>query len=123
MDPTLKTVTYWKHADLHLDCKEFFSSFLLYSHAPQSSSYIATFHNHRVRLVPVMGCLLSPSTMLHQLSLSPSTTSPPATACISLQYPAHNHISISHISLLSPSQLHHFRLNYFMDNEFEKTIA
>jgi hypothetical protein len=42
-----------------------------------------------------------------------------------LQYLAHSHISISHISLLSPNQQNHSRLNHFrihfVDNEFEKT--
>jgi hypothetical protein len=40
--------------------------------------------------------------------------------------PAATYISYSHIRLLSPSQLHHFRFNYFiiyfMDNEFKKYI-
>jgi hypothetical protein len=39
---------------------------------------------------------------------------------------AATYISHSHIRLLSPSQLHHFRFNhfiiYFMDNEFKKYI-
>jgi hypothetical protein len=43
----------------------------------------------------------------------------------SLQHIGHNHISISQVSLLSPSQHYHFRINhfkiYFVDNEFEKT--
>jgi hypothetical protein len=43
----------------------------------------------------------------------------------SLEYLAHNHISISHVSLISPGQYYHFRLNhfriYFMGNKFEKT--
>jgi hypothetical protein len=42
-----------------------------------------------------------------------------------LKHPAHSHISISHISILSPSQRHHSRLNhfriYFVDKIFEKT--
>jgi hypothetical protein len=52
--------------------------------------------------------------------LSLSSTSALVAVCTSLQYPAY-----SHVSLLSPSQHHHFRLNHFiihfMDNEFEKT--
>jgi hypothetical protein len=36
-----------------------------------------------------------------------------------LQHPALNHINISHISILFPSQHHHFRI-YFVNNEFEK---
>jgi hypothetical protein len=42
-----------------------------------------------------------------------------------LQYLVHSHINISHVSLLSPHQHHHSRLNhfkiYFVDNKFEKT--
>jgi hypothetical protein len=38
-----------------------------------------------------------------------------------------HHISITHVSLLSPSQHHHYRLNHFkihfVDNEFEETIV
>jgi hypothetical protein len=42
-----------------------------------------------------------------------------------LQHSVHSHISISHISLLSPNQHHQLRHNHFrihfMDNEFEET--
>jgi hypothetical protein len=38
----------------------------------------------------------------------------------SLHHPAHSRINISHVSLLSHSPYHHFRI-YFVDNEFEKT--
>jgi hypothetical protein len=43
----------------------------------------------------------------------------------SLQHPAHSYISISHVSLLSPSQHHYSKLNHFrihfVGNKFEKT--
>jgi hypothetical protein len=53
------------------------------------------------------------STTPHQLSFPLSTTSAPAVVCTSLHHPVHSHISISHVSLLRPSQHHHFRLNHF----------
>jgi hypothetical protein len=60
----------------------------------------------------------------HISFLSPSQPQCSAVACISLHHPVYNHISISHVSLLSPNQLHHSRLNYlkihFMGNEFKK---
>jgi hypothetical protein len=37
----------------------------------------------------------------------------------SLQHLTHSHISISHVSILSFSQYHHFRI-HFMDNKFKK---
>jgi hypothetical protein len=41
-----------------------------------------------------------------------------------LYHTAHSHISISHVTLFSPTQHHHSRFNhfiiYFVDNEFEK---
>jgi hypothetical protein len=53
-------------------------------------------------------------------------TSSLATVFTSLKYPAYNHISISHISFISPNQLYYFRLNHFrihfVDNKFEKKI-
>jgi hypothetical protein len=74
------------------------------------------------RLVQVVGCLylnLDHATSAFSLPFNHLRSSS------SLQYLAHNHISISHVSLLSPSQHHHFRLNhfriYFVNNEFEKT--
>jgi hypothetical protein len=57
---------------------------------------------YQLRLVPVVG-----------YTLSILTTNASAAAYTSLQYPAHSHISISHVSFLSPSQLHHYRLNHF----------
>jgi hypothetical protein len=63
--------------------------------------------------------------MSHQLYLSLSITNATATVYINLQHLAHNHISISYGSLLSPSQHHYSKLNhfkiYFVDNEFKKT--
>jgi hypothetical protein len=65
--------------------------------------------------------------MSHQFSFFLLTTSASAASCTSLQYPTHNHISISHVSLLFLIQHHYFTLNhfkiYFLDNEFEKTIV
>jgi sensor domain CHASE-containing protein len=46
---------------------------------------------------------------------------------INLQHLIHNHISISHTSILSSNQYNYFRLNnfkiYSMANKFEKIIA
>jgi hypothetical protein len=39
--------------------------------------------------------------------------------CSRIQYLVHNYISISHISILSTSQHHHFII-HFVDNEFKK---
>jgi hypothetical protein len=75
-----------------------------------------------IRLVPVVVWLYL--TLTHAMS----AFSLPLThygSSSSLQLLAHSHISISHISLLSPSQHHHSRLNHFriqfVDNEFKKT--
>jgi hypothetical protein len=70
-----------------------------------------------------LAAYISLSTTLRQLFLSLLTTSALAAACTNLLHPAHSHMSISHVSLLSLSQHHHSRLNhfkiYFRDNEFE----
>jgi hypothetical protein len=73
-------------------------------------------------LVPVVDCFylnLDHATSAFYLPLNQQHTSS------NLQHPTHTHISISHVSLLSPNEHHHSRLNHFrthfMDNEFEKT--
>jgi hypothetical protein len=68
-----------------------------------------------LRLVPVVGYLylsLNHVTSAFSFPLDHQHSS-------SLHHLAHSHINISHLSLLSPSQHHHFRI-YFVDNEFEK---
>jgi hypothetical protein len=69
---------------------------------------------------------LSLLTMLYQFSLFLSTIRAPAAVCVSLQYPVHNHVSISHANLLSPIYLLHSRLKYFklccISNKFEKKL-
>jgi hypothetical protein len=63
-----------------------------------------------IRLVPVVGCLylcLNHATSAFSFPLDHQCSSS------RLQHPAHSHISIIHVSLLSPSQHHHSRLNHF----------
>jgi hypothetical protein len=66
-----------------------------------------------LRQVLVVGCTSLPLNYTHQFFLSFSITSAPIASCTNVQHQVYNHIGINHVSILSPSQFHESRLNYF----------